>query len=444
MTANRQAARPGVAFPKSLWAAVTAGGPTYRTLDGEAEADVVVVGGGLSGLAAALHLAETGHSVAVIEAAEPGWGAAGRNNGQVIPTLPFHDPDDIIAREGEAGERFVGLLRNSAQHLFNTVSRLGIVAEAQQTGWLQPAHSDGRMRQVESRVEQWAKRGAPVSLLTSEQVRQLTGSDAWFGGWENRSGGHVNPLALTRGLAQAVTVARGRIYANSPAYGIRRDEDRWVVDTKDGRLTARALILATNAYTGEFASLMGTPATHIRREILPVLSWQIATEPMPASVQQAVLPRRHALTDTHLDPHFMRWDARGRLVTGGALANPLSGAWNLKTHITRRLQRLYPGVFDDVRFDYVWNGRIAVTPDHFPRFHKLGPDAVGWTGCNGRGVALALSVGRELARSVTGTPDQDIALPFGPPTVVPYQSLAKAATPLAVAFLRWQDSREVA
>ena len=85
-----------------------------------------------------------------------------------------------------------------------------------------------------------------------------------------------------------------------------------------------------------------------------------------------------------------------------------------------------------------------MTPDHFPRFHKLGPDAVGWTGCNGRGVALAVSVGRELARAVTGTPDRDVALPFGPPTVVPYLSLVKAATPLAVAFLRWQDSREVA
>ena len=106
----------GVAFPKSLWAAVTADGPTYHTLDGEAEADVVVVGGGLSGLAAALHLAESGVSVAVIEAVEPGWGAAGRNNGQVIPTLTRHDPDDIVARDGEAGERFVGLLRNSAQH----------------------------------------------------------------------------------------------------------------------------------------------------------------------------------------------------------------------------------------------------------------------------------------------------------------------------------------
>ncbi|BAR98405.1 NAD(P)/FAD-dependent oxidoreductase [Blastochloris viridis] len=401
------------------------------------------MGGGLVGLSAALQLAESGVDVAVVEAVEPGWGAAGRNNGQVIPTLTQHDPDDIVAREGEAGERFVGLLRNSAQTVFNTIKRLGIAAEAEQTGWMQPAHSSGRMRLAEQRVEQWAKYGAPVELLSRDQVREMTGSDVWHGGWLNRSGGLINPLALTRGLAQAVMVARGRVYAHAPVYGIRRDGDRWVVDAKSGRVTARALILATNAYTGEFSSLMGTPATDIRREIIPVMSWQIATEPLSAEIRQAVLPKRQALTDTHRDPHFIRWDVRGRLVTGGALMNPLSGAWNLKTHIARRLNELFPGRFEAARFEYAWHGRIAVTPDHFPRFHKLGPDAVGWAGCNGRGVALGVSVGKELAKSVMGVPDSEVALPFGPPTVVPYLPLVKAAAPLAVAFMRWQDQREV-
>jgi glycine/D-amino acid oxidase-like deaminating enzyme len=299
------------------------------------------------------------------------------------------------------------------------------------------------MRLVEQRVAQWAKYGAPVELLTRDRVREMTGSDVWHGGWLNRSGGLVNPLALARGLAQAVMVARGRVYAHAPANGIIRENDRWVVDSKAGRVTARVLILATNAYTGEFSSLMGTPATDIRREIVPVMSWQIATEPLPAEVRQAVLPKRQALTDTHQDPHFIRWDARGRLVTGGALMNPLSGAWNLKTHISRRLSGLFPGRFETATFEYAWHGRIAVTPDHFPRFHRLGPDAVGWAGDNGRGVALAVSVGKELAKAVTGTADRDVALPFGPPTVVPYLPLVKAAAPLAVAFLRWQDQREV-
>src|SRR5713101_4746900 len=162
-----------IGWPGSLWAAVTPPGPDLPRLIGTAEADVVVIGGGFTGLSTALHLREMGVDVAIVEAMEPGWGASGRNNGQVIPTLSRPDPDDIVAKHGAAGERFVALLRDSASTLFDIARRYQIQAEQEQAGWVQPVHSAGRIKFGERRVRQWSKFGAPVELLSRHEVRKM-------------------------------------------------------------------------------------------------------------------------------------------------------------------------------------------------------------------------------------------------------------------------------
>src|SRR5580704_18681182 len=149
-----------VCWPDSLWAAVTPQGPALPQLADAAEADVVIIGAGFTGLSTALHLRQAGVDVAVVEAAEPGWGASGRNNGQVIPTLSRPDPEDIVARHGAVGERFVALLRDSASTLFDIARRYQIQAEQEQAGWVQPVHSPGRIKIAERRVRQWSKYGA--------------------------------------------------------------------------------------------------------------------------------------------------------------------------------------------------------------------------------------------------------------------------------------------
>ena len=165
-----------IRWPESLWAAVTPAGPELPRLVGTAQADVVIIGAGFTGLSTALHLREAGVDVAVVEAAEPGWGASGRNNGQVIPTLSRPDPDDIVAKHGAAGERFVALLRDCASMLFDLARKYQIQAEQEQAGWVQPVHSPGRIRIAERRVRQWSKAGAPVEFLSREQVRNMLGS----------------------------------------------------------------------------------------------------------------------------------------------------------------------------------------------------------------------------------------------------------------------------
>jgi glycine/D-amino acid oxidase-like deaminating enzyme len=428
-----------VDWPPSLWAAVTPAGPALPELDGPQQADVVVIGAGFTGLSAALHLREAGVDVAIVEAMEPGWGASGRNNGQVIPTLSRPDPDDIVARHGAAGERFVYLLRDSASILFETAARYQVACEQEQTGWVQPVHSPGRIKIAERRVRQWSKFGAPVELLLREAVRDMLGSEAWFGGFWNRRGGHINPLALSRGLARAALARGVRIYARSPAKSFRRRSNGWLVKTDRGQISGRALIVATNAYSGEIEKSL---VPEIAREVMPVLSWQMATQPLSDNVRNTVIPGRQAMSDTHGELYFARYDARHRLVTGGAVIGPGNKAERLKTRIAGRLQRLWPQI-GEVRFDHVWNGFVGMTTDFLPRIHRLGPDAYGWTGCNGRAVALSIALGQELSKAVRGAPEGELALPFTKPAPIIGHALLRGLVPLMLLLYRRRDSREM-
>jgi glycine/D-amino acid oxidase-like deaminating enzyme len=428
-----------VRWPDSLWAAVTPPGPELPVLAGSAQADVIVIGGGFTGLSTALHLREAGVDVAIVEAMEPGWGASGRNNGQVIPTLSRPDPEDIIARHGAAGERFVALLRDSASTLFDLARRYQIQAEQEQTGWVQPVHSPGRIGIAERRVRQWSKFGASVQLLSRDETRAMLGSDAWFGGFWNRSGGHINPLALSRGLARVVLESGGRIYARSPATLFERQNDRWVVRTAQGQISGRALILATNAYTGEFSKSL---APGIAREVMPVLSWQMATQPLSENARKTIIPGRQAMSDTHGELYFARYDARDRLVTGGAVIGPVNKAGKMKSMVAARLKRLWPQI-GQVSFDHVWNGYVGMTTDFLPRIHRLGPDAYGWTGCNGRAVALSIALGDEFSKAVRGHPESDLALPFTDPAPIVAHGLLRRLSPLMLMVYRRRDAREI-
>ena len=161
---------------------------------------------------------------------------------------------------------------------------------------MQPVHSPGRIKIAERRVRQWSKFGADVEMLSREQTRQMLGSDAWFGGFWNKTGGHINPLALARGLARVVLEQGGRIYARSPAISFERRNDRWVVKTEKGEISGRALIVATNAYTGEFSKI--ADARHrARSDAGAVLADGDAAA--VGGARKTIIPGRQAMSDTH-------------------------------------------------------------------------------------------------------------------------------------------------
>ena len=428
-------------FPPSLWADVAVARESSPPLQGDAEAEVVVVGAGFTGLSTALHLARRAVPTTLVEANAVGWGASGRNNGQVIPTLTAAEPDAMVARWGDAGERFAQLVGGSADYLFDTVRQEGIEAEAdaEQTGWFQPAHSPGRVRISEKRVEAWRRFGFPAELLDRAACEAILGTDFWYGGMFNPTGGHVNPLGLARGLAQTAEHHGAVIYEGSPVTGLAREGNGWRVRTARGSVKARALILATNAYTDIVERAL---ASRISRGVVPVLSWQMATTPLGDNLRSKVLPGRQAVSDTSGDLRFFRYDASNRMITGGAVIGGWRAADRVRDKAARRLAEAFPemGVPE---MTHVWSGYIGMTWDRFPRIHRLGPDGWTWTGCNGRGVALAVSIGRELAAAVTGTPEAELALPLSDPAPLPFSGIARRLAPAYLAWLRRKDRTEV-
>lgn len=431
-----------VVFPDSIWAAVTPRPPQAPPLDSDAEADAVVIGAGFTGLSAALELARTGQRVLLLEAQAVGWGASGRNNGQVIPTLTAAEPRAMAERWGAAGERFVRLVGNSAEVLFDIARREGIAAEAEaeQTGWFQPAHSPGRVKLSRARVEAWQHYGFPARLLDRDETTALLGTDFWYGGMLNPTGGHVNPLGLARGLARAAAAHGAVIHETTPVAGWSREGERWVVRTTAGhRVRARHMILATNAYTGELVPRLARRLAHT---IVPVLSWQMSTDPIPVALRAGILPGRQAVSDTRGDLRFFRYDARNRLITGGAVIGRRDMARRVADKAARNLAEAYPQLGTQ-RMSHVWSGYIGMTWDRFPRIHRLGPDAWTWIGCNGRGVALGVSLGREMARAVSGTALDTLALPLSEPHPLPFHGFARLIAPNYLAWMRRKDLQEM-
>jgi glycine/D-amino acid oxidase-like deaminating enzyme len=276
-------------------------------------------------------------------------------------------------------------------------------------------------------------------MLSRADVERMTGSTAWHGGWWNPTGGHINPLALARELARRVAELGARIHIRTPALSIAREQERWVVTTPQGRVMARTLMLATHSYTAEFSKKLHPG---VAREVVPVLSWQMATEPVGGNARALVIPGRQAVSDTHGDLWFMRYDARHRLITGGALAVPVNGHARLKPLIAERLKRIYPQL-GDVSFSHVWNGYIGMTDDYAPRLHRIGPDAYAWAGCNGRGVALSVALGREFAAAMAGARVDTLALPLTEVRSLPFHGVIRKVAPLMLMEYRRRDAREV-
>lgn len=430
------------AFPPSLWAAVAVPRDAAPALEGDVTADAVVIGAGFTGLSTALHLARKGLKTVVLEANRVGWGASGRNNGQVIPTMTAAEPAGMVKRWGEAGERFAKLVGGSADYLFDTVRAEGIEAdaEAEQTGWFQPAHSPGRVKLSEKRVEAWSKFGFPAQMLDRAECADLLGSDKWHGGMYNPTGGHVNPLGLARGLARAAEARGAVIFEDSPVTGWSRKGDDWIATTPNGVVRARSLVLATNAYTDHAAPSL---APRLAKTIVPVLSWQMATEPLGDNLRGKILPGRQAVSDTRGNLFFFRYDARGRMITGGASIVPWGAARRVAEGQAARFADAFPEV-GTPKMDYVWSGYIGMTWDRFPRVIRLGPGGWAWVGCNGRGVALSVSLGRDIAAAIAGTPEDQLALPHCEPAPLPFHAVARRVAPGYLAWLKRADNHEPA
>src|SRR5262249_36469313 len=226
------------AFPSSLWAATATPASSYPPLRGEVTTDCVIVGGGFTGLSTALHLAERGIGAVLLEANEPGWGASGRNGGQVIPGLKL-DPSELRARYGEErGRRLTATVGGTADLVFDLIARHQIACDAARVGWIQGAPGPKGLAEVRKRAEEWAAAGADVAVLDGDEVRARVGGGDYVGAFLDRRGGTINPLSYARGLARAAAAAGAKIHGDSAALALEATGRGWRVVTSAGSVTA--------------------------------------------------------------------------------------------------------------------------------------------------------------------------------------------------------------
>jgi len=386
-------------------------------------ADVVIVGGGYTGLSTALHLAEAGVGAVVLEAREVGWGGSGRAFGQVVPYAK-HGHDHVLATFGpERGERLIDALAGGPDLVFALIAKHAIACDAAKQGLLFAAHTPKAAAALEAQARFWQARGAPVALETDAAAELLTGSRYYPAVLHEPRGGTLNPLAYARGLARAALAVGARLFEDSRAVAIARADARWTVTTERGAVEAEHVVLATDAYTDDL-----WPG--LRRSIIPLRGYSLTSALLTDNLRRTVLPGGQSLTDTRRLYSGIRVRADGRLqvsVDGPPFdmraAPPVAKA-------AQRIRQVYPQL-GALAWEGWSAGWVGMTADQYPHMHALAQGVIAAVGLNGRGIAFGTLLGREAARRVLGRPEHELILPL-----TRLQPLAvKPVAPLAVGAL---------
>jgi len=415
----------------NVWEETAVAAPAMPALAGSLRASVLVVGAGYLGLSAALHLAQAGVDVIVVDAEMPGWGASGRSGGQVIPGLKY-DPGELEALFGrERGERIWRFAGATADVVFDLIARHRLDCGARRAPWIQGIHSRKAALRARRRVDEWAARGARVAYLDREQVAAIAGTGIYIGAFADYRGGALQPLSYVRELARVAIVAGARVRWGARVVALDAQGSGWRAVTASGAtVDANSVLIATNAYSD--ALVPG-----LERSIVALSSLQIATAPIPPALRRTLLPNGETISDTRRVIRYWRLDDAGRLLMGGRGPYRETDSAHDWDHLARDVRRHFPALAD-IPFTHRWGGRVAVHVDYLPRLHRPRPGLLVAIGCQGRGIAWQTAMGGELARLAIDA-RYDPVLPLSPVRPIPFHSLKALGVATTIAAYRALD-----
>ena len=401
-----------VPFPlePSLWAKTACPPPETSSLKEDIRTEVLVIGGGFAGLSTALHLAQEGVRVVLVEAKEIGFGASGRNGGQVIPGLKY-DPEDLISMFGDQrGKRLVDFAGKTADTVFDLIKHFNMNVPHARRGWVQGAHNIETLDLARKRSTQWSALGAPTRMLSRDEVANILGTDIYVGGWIDQRAGAVQPLSYARELARVAISLGANIFTDSAVTQLKHQASTWqALTSRGGSITADKVVICTNGYSqGLWPNLQST--------VIDAISYLVATPPLPQSLRNSIVPNGEVCSDARNLLIYFRLDHEGRFVLcgRGPFREPKGPEdW---AHIERVTKKMFPAL-SDFPIEHRWCGRVAVTRDFLPHIHEPKPGLLIDIGCMGRGVGLQSTIGKAIAQYIaTGNRE---TLPFDSTVIKP-------------------------
>ncbi len=423
--------KPGV-YPATYYAASTPLPEPKPALQGRITADVCVIGGGFTGLSAALHLAERGYEVVLLEAHRLGWGASGRNGGQVGAGQRI-DQEALEALVGEAAARQLwdlGLQSNAlvkeliARHVIDCHYVEGVIHADHRQRFVAESHAYARLLQEKYGYDQ-------VEPLDREQIRDLVGSPAYFGGSLDRGAGHLHPLAYALGLARAAEAAGARLLERSRVTAIERGE-RVTVKTATGEVSARYLVIGCNGYHGDLVP-------EVSRRVMPINNFIVATEPLSEEEASGVLSGNHAVADSKFVINYFRLSEDRRMLFGGGESYGYRFPADIAAKAGKPMVEIFPQLADK-RIDYAWGGTLAITMKRLPSFQRISGNILSAGGYSGHGVATASLAGQILAETVAGQAERFDIFSRIPMPSFPGGTLLRS--PLLILAMVWYALRD--
>lgn len=417
-------------YPASYYAATRADLAPFPALAGAVRADVCVVGAGYTGLSAALHLAERGFRVVLVEAHRVGFGASGRNGGQV----GSGQRQDQVWLEKVAGRGAAHALWSLAEEAKALVKGLIAGHDMPVRFWPGIAHacwSDAEVRDTHRYAEKLRRDYGYSHLepLDRDGIRALIGSDRFLGGEVDRDAGHVHPLNYAVGLARAAVAAGVVIHEDSEVLALHPGPRPRVV-TAGGEVQADHVILACNGYLGGLSP-------QVAARVMPINNFILATEPLGTRAA-SVLAEPVAVADTKFVVNYWRLSEDGRLLFGGGESYGYRFPDILKT-VRKPMLQIYPQL-KDVRIDYAWGGTLAITMNRMPCFTRPAPGVFSASGYSGHGVAMATLAGKLMAEAVAGTAERFDLMASLPQPAFP--GGAALRSPLLALAMTWYALRD--